>query len=51
MNDDAIREFYDIENTHYVVGLTGNNYSVILDQDDFNGIKDLTRLKMGLTID
>ena len=40
----------DIENTHYVVGLTGKDYSVILDQDDFNGIKDLTRLKMGLTI-
>lgn len=40
----------DIENTHYVVGLTGKNYSIILDQDDFNGIKDLTRLKMGLTI-
>ena len=40
----------DRENTHYVVGLTGKDYSVILDQDDFNGIKDLTRLKMGLTI-
>lgn len=40
----------DIENTHYVVGLTGKDYSVILDQDDFNSIKDLTRLKMGLTI-
>lgn len=40
----------DRENTHYVVGLTGKDYSVILDPDDFNGIKDLTRLKMGLTI-
>ncbi|MBQ3408173.1 MAG: hypothetical protein IJH12_03090 [Clostridia bacterium] len=40
----------DKENTHYVVGLTGKDYSVILDQDDFNSIKDLTRLKMGLTI-
>ena len=40
----------DIENTHYVVALTGKEYSVILDQDDFNSIKDLTRLKMGLTI-
>ena len=40
----------DIENTHYVVALTGKDYSVILDQDDFNSIKDLTRLKMGLTI-
>lgn len=40
----------DKENTHYVVGLTGRNYSVILDLDDFNSIKDLTRLKLGLTI-
>ena len=40
----------DKGNTHYVVGLTGEKYSVILDQDDFNSIKDLTRLKMGLTI-
>lgn len=40
----------DKENTHYVVGLTGKEYSVILDQDDFNSIKDLTRLKLGLTI-
>ncbi len=40
----------DKENLHYVVGLTGNEYSVILDLDDFNSIKDLTRLKLGLTI-
>ncbi len=40
----------DRENTHYVVGLTGQDYSVILDPDDFNSVKDLTRLKMGLTI-
>lgn len=40
----------DKENTHYVVGLTGNKYSVILDLDDFNKIKDLTRIKLGLTI-
>lgn len=40
----------DKENTHYVVGLAGKEYSVILDQDDFNKIKDLTRLKLGLTI-
>lgn len=38
------------DNTHYVVGLTGKEYSAILDLDDFNSIKDLTRLKMGLTI-
>lgn len=40
----------DKGNTHYVVGLTGKKYSAILDQDDFNNIKDLTRLKLGLTI-
>ena len=40
----------DKENLHYVVGLTGNDYSVILDLDNFNKIKDLTRLKLGLTI-
>ena len=40
----------DKENLHYVVGLTGKEYSVILDLDDFNSIKDLTRLKMGMTI-
>ena len=40
----------DKENLHYVVGLTGEEYSVILDLDDFNNIKDLTRLKLGLRI-
>ena len=40
----------DRDNTHYVVGLTGEKYSAILDLDDFNSIKDLTRLKLGLTI-
>lgn len=40
----------DKENLHYVVGLTGNDYSVILDLDNFNKLKDLTRLKLGLTI-
>lgn len=40
----------DKENLHYVVGLTGEEYSVILDLDDFNSIKDLTRVKLGLTI-
>lgn len=39
----------DKENLHYVVGITGSMYSVILDLDDFNGLKDLTRLKLGLT--
>ena len=40
----------DKENLHYVVGLSGKEYSLILDVDDFNKIKDLTRLKLGLTI-
>ena len=40
----------DKDNLHYVVGLTGEDYSAILDLDDFNSIKDLTRLKLGLTI-
>ena len=40
----------DKDNLHYVVGLAGKEYSVILDLDDFNSIKDLTRLKIGLTI-
>ncbi len=40
----------DKENLHYVTGLTGKDYSIILDLDDFNKIKDLTRLKLGLTI-
>ena len=40
----------DKENLHYVVGLAGKDYSILLDQDDFNSIKDLTRLKLGLTL-
>ena len=37
--------------THYYVGLTCDEYSLTLDVDDFNNIKDLTRLKTGLTIE
>ena len=50
--DDSLEAFMlgDKENLHYVVGLTGEKYSIILDVDDFNKIKDLTRLKLGLTI-
>lgn len=40
----------DRDNLHYVVGLTGRDYSIILDQDDFSSIKDLTRLKLNLTV-
>jgi len=35
--------------THYFVALSSNEYSVTLDLDDFNNIKDLTRIKAGLT--
>lgn len=35
--------------THYFVGLTCDEYSVTLDTDDFFYIKDLTRIKAGLT--
>lgn len=35
--------------THYFVALTCDDYSVTLDLDDFNNIKDLTRVKAGLT--
>lgn len=35
--------------THYFVGLTCNKYSITLDLDNFNNIKDLTRVKAGLT--
>ena len=41
----------DKENLHYSVGLTGEQYSLILDLDDFNKLKDLTRLKLGLTLE
>lgn len=37
--------------THYFVGLTCDDYSVILDPDDFFNIKDITRIKSGLTIE
>ena len=35
--------------THYFVGLSNDKYSITLDLDDFYNIKDLTRLKTGLT--
>jgi len=51
-NNNTLEAFMlgDKENLHYVTVLTGNDYSIILDLDDFNSIKDLTRLKLGLTI-
>lgn len=42
---------WDVEQTHYYVGLTCSEYSLTLDMDDFSGIKDLTRLKAGLTLE
>ena len=35
--------------THYFVGLTCSEYTITLDLDDFSNIKDLTRIKTGLT--
>lgn len=40
---------WDKSLTHYFVGLTCDNYSITLDLDDFNNIKDLTRVKADLT--
>ena len=42
---------WDKELTHYFVGLTCREYSITLDIDDFNNIKDLTRIKTGLTLE
>ena len=36
---------------HYFVGLTSDDYSLAIDLDDFFKIKDLTRLKTGLTLE
>lgn len=35
--------------THYFVALTSSEYSITLDLDNFDNIKDLTRVKAGLT--
>ena len=49
-NDDYnICILWDKGHTHYFVGLSCNDYSITLDTDDFDNIKDLTRLKTGLT--
>lgn len=37
--------------THYFVGLVCNEYCLSLDLDDFTQIKDLTRIKTGLTLE
>ncbi len=49
-NDDySVCIHWNKELTHYFVGLTCSKYSITLDPDDFFNIKDLTRLKTGLT--
>lgn len=42
---------WDDANTHYFVGLASNEYYASLDLDDFTQIKDLTRMKTGLTLE
>ncbi len=49
-NDDYnICIYWNEDLTHYITGLTCDDYSITLDTDDFFNIKDLTRLKTGLT--
>ena len=45
----GIAILWDKSLTHYFVALTCNDYSITLDLDDFDNIKDLTRIKAGLT--
>ena len=40
---------WDKSHTHYFVGLNCKDYAITLDVDDFNNIKDLTRIKTDLT--
>ena len=42
---------WDEANTHYFVGIASKEFYVSLDLDDFTQIKDLTRMKTGLTLD
>lgn len=48
-NDYGVTILWDKSLTHYFVALTCNDYSITLDLDDFDNIKDLTRIKTGLT--
>ena len=51
-NDDYnICILWDKDLTHYFVGMTCKDYTLTLDLDNFNNIKDLTILKTELTID
>lgn len=40
---------WDRGHTHYFVGITCDDYDLTIDSDNFNNIKDLTRIKTGLT--
>ena len=42
---------WDEINTHYFVGIACDEYYVSLDLDDYTQIKDLTRMKTGLTLE
>lgn len=42
---------WDESVTHYLVGLVSDDFCVTLDIDNFNQIKDLTRMKTGLTLE
>ena len=42
---------WDEVNTHYFVGIACDEYYVSLDLDDYTQIKDLTRMKTGLTLE
>ena len=47
--DYNITILWDKSLTHYFVALSCSDYSLTLDLDDFDNIKDLTRIKAGLT--
>lgn len=47
--DYGVAILWDKSLTHYFVALTCRDYSITLDLDDFDNIKDLTRIKSGLT--
>ena len=50
-NDEKINTciLWDVDLTHYYVGLISDEYALTLDLDNFDKIKDLTRIKAGLT--
>ena len=47
--DYGVTILWDKSLTHYFVALTCDDYSITLDTDDFDNIKDLTRIKTDLT--